>query len=41
MLTLQIPVAPAAKPRRIEVRGTARTRETIDVEANPGDGQQA
>lgn len=41
VLTLQIPVAPAAKPRRIEVRGTARTRETIDVEANPGDGQQA
>jgi HSP20 family protein len=40
VLTLQIPVAPAAKPRRIQVRG-GQARETIDVEAtsgNDGDG---
>ena len=41
MLTLQIPVAPAAKPRRIEVRGTGQARETIDVEATSGGQEQA
>jgi HSP20 family protein len=36
VLTLNVPVAPAAKPRRIEVRGGASGRETIDVEAMGG-----
>ncbi len=40
VLTLQVPVAPAAKPRRIEIRGSGQRREAIDVEASspdPGD----
>ena len=33
VLTLTIPVAPAAKPRKIEVRGTSDHSQAIDVEA--------
>jgi HSP20 family protein len=41
VLTLQIPVAPAAKPRKIQVRGGGQSRETIDVEAaSGGDGDR-
>jgi HSP20 family protein len=33
VLTIEVPVAPQAKPRRIEVRGSAQQRGAIDVEA--------
>jgi len=42
VLTLQIPVAPAAKPRKIEVKATGQHREAIDVGATAGtDGGSA
>jgi HSP20 family protein len=42
VLTLQIPVAPAAKPRKIEVKATGQHREAIDVGAAAGtDGGSA
>jgi HSP20 family protein len=33
VLTVEVPVAPQAKPRKIEVRSTGRQRGAIDVEA--------
>jgi HSP20 family protein len=36
VLTLEVPVAPAAKPRKIEIRGSGQRREAIDVEASAG-----
>jgi HSP20 family protein len=33
VLTIEVPVAPAAKPRRIEVRASAQHQGAIDVEA--------
>ncbi len=41
VLTLQVPVAPAAKPRRIEIRGSGQRREAIDVEASSPDSGDA
>jgi HSP20 family protein len=36
VLTVEVPVAPAAKPRKIEIRGSGQQREAIDVEAKAG-----
>jgi len=44
VLTMEVPVAPAAKPRRIDVRSSSQRREAIDVGAGssgPGEGQTA
>ena len=38
VLTLEVPVAPAAKPRRIDVRSSGPRRDAIDVDANPSGG---
>ena len=38
VLTLEVPVAPAAKPRRIDVRSSGQRRDAIDVDANPSGG---
>ena len=38
VLTVEVPVAPAAKPRKIEIRGSGQQREAIDVEASSGSG---
>jgi HSP20 family protein len=39
VLTLEIPVAPAAKPKKIEVKATGQHREAIDVGASAGNGE--
>jgi HSP20 family protein len=36
VLTVEVPVAPAAKPRKIEIRGSGQRRGAIDVEAGSG-----
>ena len=36
VLTVQVPVEPAAKPRKIEVRSSGQRRGAIDVEASSG-----
>jgi HSP20 family protein len=38
VLTIEVPVAPTAKPRKIEVRGSGERREAIDVEAGSSSG---
>jgi HSP20 family protein len=38
VLTIEVPVAPAAKPRRIEINAGGQHAGAIDVEATSGDG---